>query len=507
MQLTYACHMTPDQLLAAVDLGSNSFRLEIGRLDHDQIQRVEYLKETVRLGSGFDEDRVLSDSSMQKGWDCLARFAERIRHFDPTRVRAVATQTLREARNREDFLNQGSKILGFPIEVISGIEEGRLIYQGVSHLLPHSNERRLVIDIGGRSTEIISGSGYSPLHVASYRIGSVSSSLKHFKDGEFSAQAFHRAEVAAQAILDEAVSQFPQTDWDVVYGSSGTVGAVADVLSASGWTDSLITIESLEWLKKCLIRSGHVDRVHLEGLKEDRKAVIGGGISALIAVMNVLNIQSLKVALGALRQGLLFDMLERSDEATDQREVSIRRLMRRFHVDTSQAQRVDQVAQFLFNQLAPIEHSKDAHRGTRRKLSWAAQLHEMGWVISHADHHKHGAYIIAHSEVLGFSDDELNRLGLLILGQKGKLKKINHDWSDERFSRMLLSLRLAIILCHARSMPEIKDIKLRQLSGQVSFVLTLPSRWAIQYPQSAHLLKLEQQSWEKTSNTLEVNFT
>lgn len=179
----------------------------------------------------------------------------------------MATQTLREARNRHEFLDAGSKILGFPIKVISGIEKGRLIYQGVTHLLPFSDERRLVIDIGGRSTEIMAGTGHSPQQVASYRVGSVSSSLKYFSEAEFSNQAFHRAEVAAKAIIDQAFSQFPNANWDMAYGSSGTIGAVSDVLSACGWGNSQITLEGLDWLKKCLIRAGHVDRVHLEGPK------------------------------------------------------------------------------------------------------------------------------------------------------------------------------------------------------------------------------------------------
>lgn len=501
--MSYACHMTASQLLAAIDLGSNSFRLEIGRLDHDQIQRVEYLKETVRLGSGLDEDRILSQTSMEKGWSCLARFSERLQGIPHSQVRAVATQTLREARNRDEFLSVGSQILGFPIEVISGMEEGRLIYQGVSHLLPQSVERRLVIDIGGRSTEVIAGVGYIPNKVASYRVGSVSSSIKHFKSGELSAQAFHKAEVAAQAILDDAWSQFPRSDWDIVYGASGTVGAVADVLNASGWPASQITREGLNWLTKCLLRAGHVDRIQIDGLKEDRRAVIGGGISVLRAVMDVLGIDTIVVAQGALRQGLLFDMLDRHVEAKDQREVSVRRLLHRFMVDQEQAQRVNQVAQFFFAQLVK-DAPQDEHHDARRKLAWAAQLHEIGSAISHADHHKHGAYIIDHAEVFGFSDDELHRLGMLILGQKGKLRKLDADWSDERFCRLLLSLRLAIIVCHARTLPQVDALMLTQHAHRMSFTLTLPQGWAEQFPQSTHLLQLEQQAWDKTSCSFEL---
>ena len=217
-------------LVAAVDLGSNSYRLEIGRYDHGQIHRTEYLKETVRQGNGLDEARNLTPEGMQRGWDCLARFAERLAGFKRAQVRAVATQTLREARNRDVFLAKARQILGFPIDVISGREEARLIYQGVAHLLPQSGERRLVVDIGGRSTELILGKQFDAKVMESYRVGSVAWSMKYFPQGQFTVQAFESAEVAAKAVLDEALNAYPRSNWDVAYGSSGTIGAVADVL-------------------------------------------------------------------------------------------------------------------------------------------------------------------------------------------------------------------------------------------------------------------------------------
>lgn len=226
--------MQDGTLLAAVDLGSNSFRLEIGRLDHRQIHRVEYLKETVRQGGGLDEDRNLTPAAMQRGWDCLARFAERLAGFPRHHVRAVATQTLREARNREDFITRGSKILGFPINIVSGPEEARLIYQGVARLLPQSDERRLVVDIGGRSTELILGRQFTPSTVASCRVGSVAWSARHFTDGALTRQAFESAETAAKAVLDEAIGSYQRGAWDVAYGASGTVGAVGAILAAAG---------------------------------------------------------------------------------------------------------------------------------------------------------------------------------------------------------------------------------------------------------------------------------
>ena len=251
--------MQNGQLLAAIDLGSNSFRMEIGVLEHGHIRRVEYLKETVRQGNGLDADRMLSQEAMQRGWDCLARFSERLSGFDPNFVRAVATQTLREAKNRDEFLSHAEKLLGFPIEVISGREEARLIYSGVVNLLPQSEEKRLVVDIGGRSTEIILGKGFKPKTMESYRVGSVKWSMKYFADGEFSASSFEWAEVAAKAVLDEALSLYPRNSWDVAYGSSGTIGAVADVLQAAGWPEETISREGLNWLKEKLIKSGDAD--------------------------------------------------------------------------------------------------------------------------------------------------------------------------------------------------------------------------------------------------------
>lgn len=262
--------------LAAVDLGSNSFRLEIGRYEFGHVQRVEYLKETVRQGNGLDEDRNLTRDAMERGWACLARFGERLAGFPRAQVRAVATQTLREARNREEFLSRGSEVLGYPIDVVSGPEEARLIYQGVARLLPQSDERRLVVDIGGRSTELILGEQFTPHAVASFRVGSVAWSQRYFAKGEFSAQAFLAAEIAAKAVLDEALETFRPDAWDVAYGSSGTAGAVGDILSAAGGSQGLITRDGLNWLRERLLRAQSADRLRLDGLKEERRAVIGG---------------------------------------------------------------------------------------------------------------------------------------------------------------------------------------------------------------------------------------
>ena len=302
-------------LLAAVDLGSNSFRLEIGRLDHGRIHRIEYLKETVRQGAGLDAERNLSAQAMQRGWDCLARFGERLASFETPRVRAVATQTLREARNCDEFLARAQSLLGFPIDVISGREEARLIYQGVARLLEPSEQRRLVVDIGGRSTELILGQGLQAQTLESYRVGSVTWSMHHFAEGQFTAQAFNTAEVAAKAVLDEAAALYRAETWDVAYGSSGTIGAVGEVLSAAGWPPGVITRDGLDWLLERLLKAQSAERLKLDGMKEDRRAVIGGGVSVLRAVFELLDIQEMQVAKGALRHGVLYELIEGNNDA------------------------------------------------------------------------------------------------------------------------------------------------------------------------------------------------
>jgi exopolyphosphatase / guanosine-5'-triphosphate,3'-diphosphate pyrophosphatase len=487
--------MQDGSLIAAVDLGSNSFRLEIGRLDFGQIRRVEYLKETVRQGNGLDEARNLTAEAMDRGWACLARFAERLAGFSAAQVRAVATQTLREARNREVFLDRARTILGFPIDVISGREEARLIYQGVAHLLPQSSERRLVVDIGGRSTELTLGQQYRAEVMESYRVGSVAWSMKYFPEGQFTEAAFARAAVAAQAVLDEALSAYAPGSWDVAYGSAGTIGAVADVLAAAGMGHGELNRSGLLWLESQLLQARSADRVRLAGLKDDRRPVIGGGLSVLRAVFDLLGIETMQTAQGGLRHGVLYDMLDREHADTDVRASTVTRLASKFEADAAQGQRVGRVACALFAQLGAGRRGHE-HETHGRELAWAAQLHEIGTLISHSDAHKHGAYILDNADAPGFAHSEQHRLGLLVLGHRGKLRKLEADFSDAVFMQQLACLRLAVILCHARRDPQLRGLVL-SASGNV-IALTLPSQWAQAYPQSAHLLREEVVAWQKT---------
>lgn len=482
-------------LLAAIDMGSNSFRLEIGQLAQGRYRRIDYLKETVRLGAGLDDDGFLTGEAMDRGLACLGRFAQRLNGVAPWQVRAVATQTLREARNRDAFLARGRSALGLPIEVISGREEARLIYAGVARLQP-SERPRLVVDIGGRSTEMILGRGRRPVRAESFQVGSVSLSMKYFADGRFSESAFRKAQVAAGAELEEALAPFAPAHWEEALGSSGTVGAVSQLLAASKVTDGRITPDGLRWLMEQCLRAGHVDRLALPGLKEERRAVIAGGLAILYTLAVHFGIDELLAARGALRQGVIFDLDERlraaaeDDRGHDIRDVSVRDLQRRYGVDTAQAQRVQQVAGALHARVQP----RAAH-DARRELQWACALHEVGMMVSHHDHHRHSAYVLAHVDAPGFSQSQQRRLAELVLAQRGGLRKVEASLAQEDFAWQVLCLRLAIIACHARGDIEPDALQLRR-SGNVA-TLTVPASWADTHPRTMHLLAEELGAWER----------
>jgi exopolyphosphatase/guanosine-5'-triphosphate,3'-diphosphate pyrophosphatase len=496
-----------ETLLAAVDLGSNSFRLEIGRYDNGQIYRVDYLKEAVRQGGDLDAERNLTPEAIERGLKCLARFAEAIKNFPKQNVRAVATQTLREAKNRDVFLKLAKKALGYDVEVISGVEEARLIYQGVSRLLPQSDERRLVIDIGGRSTEFILGKHLNAQTTDSLRVGSVTWSLKYFADGQLSEKNFERAEIAAESFLDAVADNYQPAYWDVAYGASGTVGAIAEILVAAGFAEDTVTRKGMAWLRAQLIKAKTIDKVELVGLKEDRKAVIAGGLSVLIGIFDLLKLDTMVVAKGALRHGLLYDMRQDDAVSKDLRDASINLLITRFGVNKNHAANVAKVALSFFNLLASNtlgdEKNNEDLRKLKQKLGWAALCHEVGSAISHSESQKHGAYIVDNTELMGFSQSELHRLSLLVLGHSGKLKKLDADFSDEGFIYQLISLRLAVIFCHSRSMPVLKNITFERAEN--TFLLSLPSAWQQAFPQTSYLLEEEVLAWNKTNWSLIVS--
>jgi exopolyphosphatase / guanosine-5'-triphosphate,3'-diphosphate pyrophosphatase len=488
-----------DAPLAAIDIGSNSFRLETGQLLRGQYRRLTYLKETVRLGAGLDADGVLTDDAAERGLDCLRRFALTLTGFTAAQVRAVATQTLREATNRDAFLRRAQATLGFPIEVISGREEARLIYAGVAHLQP-SDRPRLVIDIGGRSTEMILGRGERPLEAESFAVGSVSLSMRHFPDGVMSAERFRSAQVAAGAELEEALAAFAPGRWEEALGSSGTVGAVSQLLAAAGRDQGVITPANLQWLIGRCLAAGHIDKIDLPGLKPERRPVIAGGLALLYTLCVQFGIERLTSARGALRQGVIVDLHERlaaqhgaAPRATllgDRRNASVAELQRRFEIDGAQAARVRAVALALYRGVAP-EETEGA-----RELGWAADLHEMGLMVSHHDHHRHSAYLLAHVDAPAFSQTQQRQLAAIVLGQRGGLRKIEAPLTERRFALQVLALRLAAIKCHARGAVREDALALEADGGTVR--LRFSEAWAASHPRTLYLLQEESQAWARS---------
>ncbi|MBK1612481.1 exopolyphosphatase [Rubrivivax gelatinosus] len=490
-----ADNTSPDLPLAAVDMGSNSFRLEIGQLQRGRYRRTEYLKDMVRLGAGLDDQRLLTEEAVQRGLDCLRRFSSRLVGFAPAQVRAVATQTLREARNRDAFLLRAQEALGHTIEVISGREEARLIYAGVAQLQP-ADEPRLVVDIGGRSTELILGRGRTPVTAESFAVGCVSLSLRFFADGRMTADAFRGARVAAGAELEEALEPFAPRHWQQALGSSGTAGAVSQILAAAGVSDGRITTAGLAWLEQRCVAAGHVERLDLPGLKPERRAVIPGGLAILQTLAENFGIETLWPAKGALRQGVIVDLHERltalkRTRPTDMRDASVRELQRRFGVDQKQARRVATVAQALFDGVMPAADAE-----SRRELGWACDLHEIGLMVSHHDHHRHSAYLLAHVDAPGFSQSQQRRIGQLVLGQRGGLRKIEDALTSEALTWQVMCLRLAVIKCHARADVDADALQLRERGRDAT--LAYDAAWARAHPRTAYLLEEEAQSWARS---------
>ncbi|VVE75430.1 exopolyphosphatase [Pandoraea anapnoica] len=501
---------TPSPLLAAVDLGSNSFRLIIGRVEETsagtQIYQVDALREPVRLAAGLNAEKYLDHPSQQRGWDVLKRFGERLRGFHPDQVRAVATNTLRVAKNAQDFLGEAQRALGFPIEVIAGREEARLIYAGAAHSVPTCPGNRLVVDIGGGSTEFIIGQDYEPLIMESLYIGCVSHSRQFFPSGNVDEYAMKQAELAARREIQIISSAFREAGWSQAIGSSGTARALAELLEANGFNDGGVhglTRGGLERLKRALIKAENANRLKLAGLKQDRIPVLPGGLSIMLSVFNELEVDHMETTDAALRLGVMYDLLGRTQHQ-DMRAVTVEQFVRRYGVDRAQAERVGRLAVSLYRQL-PVDFdvvdgdaSDDAQDEGREEgealLNWASSLHEMGLSISHSAYHKHSAYIGSNADMPGFSRPDQARLAELLLGHVGKLGKLASqaqqvDW------QLLFCLRLAVLFCRRRTdaLPESIDVERLDDGFQVS----VPRAWIEANPLTDYSLQREAQEWEK----------
>ena len=472
--------------LAVVDLGSNSFRLEIGRVEGNQIYRLDTQRETLRIGAGLDARGNLTSVARRAALACLARFGERIAGFPASAVRAVATNTFRVARNAGPFLAQAERVLGFPIDVIAGNEEARLVYLGAAHVLPASANPRLIVDIGGGSTEFIVGRGLEPQVLDSLNIGCVGMSRRFFTDGSLEADAFAAAETAARAEIEAIARDFERARWHDAYASSGTALALAEILEQNGLSAGGITPEGLARLRQRLIAARHVGRVQLAALKPERAPVLAGGLAIMIAALSELRIARINPVGGALRLGVLYDLLGRSVEH-DARDATVEQFMTRYHVDQGHARRVAAMALALFRDARP-----NARRDAARQLERAALLHETGFSVSHTAFHKHSAYILRNADMPGFSAGEQLRLAWLVFGCRGGLAKAAEMLDDPEFRAQLCALRLAVIVHHAHRPLDPPRTRL-SIGSRIRFVV--PMRWLARHPLTGHLLRREAEEW------------
>jgi len=442
----------PSNIFAAIDLGSNSFHLIIAKEINGQIQVVDRIKEMVRLASGINENNCLTEEIMETALACLSRFGQRLVDIPGDNVRIVGTNTLRKAKNSSAFIVKAEQALNHPIEVIAGREEARLIYLGVAHGQPDQDNKRLVMDIGGGSTEFIIGQGFEQNLTESLHMGCVSMTLQAFKNGKLNEKNFSKAILAAELELRSIRQEYLSTGWQDSIGASGSIKAVGQVLSEQ-FEQSYrgITIEGLMWLKQEMISQKKIEKLTLPGLSPDRAAIFVGGVAILIATFRMLQIDLMKVSDSALREGLIFDMLGRKSPE-DVRLRTIEHFKQQYHVSQAQVDRVTDTALILFNSLKDIWHLDD---GAKQELEWACSVHEVGLSIAHNQYHKHGAYILNYADMPGFSKAEQKRLAVLIRSQRGKVPLSElQDFSAHFYHQIIFQviiLRLAILFNRGRT--------------------------------------------------------
>jgi exopolyphosphatase/guanosine-5'-triphosphate,3'-diphosphate pyrophosphatase len=470
----------PD-ILAAVDLGSNSFHMVVARYTHGQLVILDRLREMVRLGAGLEPDGRLNKEVSSRAIACLERFGQRLRDMRPDHVRVVGTHVFRLAKRKEAFVERAREALGHPIEIVSGIEEARLIYSGVSHTSPAGSGRRLVCDIGGGSTEIIIGEGLQPLDLESLQMGCVRLSEEFFADGRLSQKRMQRARVAARQAIEPYQAAFRRRGWEEAVGSSGTVRAIGDCVRELDPDATSIGAEGLDKIVAALGNIEHIRDLELTSLTDDRKLSFAGGVAILAEVFDQLGIESMKVADGAMREGLLYDLLGRyTDE--DARERTVRSMQERYHVDLAQAERVEETAAQFLEQVEEAWSLSDP--ATELILRWAARLHEIGLDVAHSGYHRHGAYLLANADMAGFPREEQKLLAIMVGSHRRKpaieeKDELTSPW-DKRAPAMTLLLRLAVLLNRGRSTVALPEIKL--LPRPDALEVRFPPGWLDDHP-------------------------
>lgn len=475
-------------MLAAVDLGSESFHMVVAREQHGQLVIIDRLKETVRLASGLDDERMLDAASQQRALACLARFGQRLEGFSEQRVRVVGTSALRRARNSRAFRNRAEKVLGHRIRIINGREEARLVYLGVAQSLALDDSYRLVIDIGGGSTELIIGSGVRPIKRESLELGCVVMTEEFFDDGRLTSKRFRRARLAARLAVEPIEKTYRDTGWDAVIGCSGTLRAVAELARTNGYCDDFLTREAIESLVGVVTDAGHVDNLHeyldFGSLGDRRKTIFPGGLACIAGLYDELQIHELSVSDKALREGLLFDLQGRLHDE-DIRDRSVSAICEHYRLDQVHSGRIRKTALAFLDQVADSWNLHDSLY--RELLGWAAQLHELGLSVSHSKYHKHGEYLMLHTDVAGFTDDEQIALATLIRNHRRSIHKPAYELLAKDLGsaclRLTWILRLAVLIHRNRIHGPTSGIKLD--ASKRKLTVNFPAHWLTSHPLTA----------------------
>lgn len=491
------------ELMAAVDMGSNSFHMVVARMEHGEPRVIDRLRDTVRMAAGLRADGSLDAVHRSRALACLARFGQRIAGVPSMRVRAVATNTVRQLASPQTFLTSAEAALGHPVEVVSGREEGRLIFLGTAHDLPASREPRLVIDVGGGSTEFIIGRGLAPLHTESVQAGCIASTLRFFPGGKITPARWQQALSEIGVLLQQFAEDYRESGWQDAYGSSGTTKSIGAVVQAMKFSDDGITAESLAALRDALIDQGRIDTLKLPGLASERAPIFAGGVMIMEAAFDALGIQRLRVCESSMREGLLWDLIGRAG-GSDPRTDSIDALAARYGVDRAQARRVEATALMLFDQVA---HSWKLDADAREWLSWASRVHEIGLAIAHSQHHHHGAYILRHADLAGFSRQEQELLAAVVELHRRKPDKSIASALPLRYrtlARYITALlRLAVLFRRARRPESLPQMQLTASSK--SLRLKLPAAWFEQHPLTEADLQQEKSPMAELGVKLDIS--
>lgn len=488
------------QTIAAIDIGSNTLHLLVASLDGEKITPIDSLKQTVRLASGLDHQNNLSIEKIYEAAESLKIFGQRIKDFDPRNVKCVGTNTLRKAKNSNLFLAHAEQALGFPINIIGGREEARLVYQGVARSIAQTKMLRLVIDIGGGSTEFIIGQDNRPILMESLNIGCVNFTQKYFSSGKISNSKVNKAILAARQHIEWICDEYIDLGWQEVIGSSGTIKSIASILEFHYQLHGVIDLKHLNKLLKKLIKFKYIENIELEGLSSGRLPIIVGGVCVLKAIFEEFNIKKMVTSKGALREGLLFDMLDTA-EGRDIRTITISHMIKQYSVDKKQVRLTKDIAAVLMQQLG-LAHKKDIHN----LINWSIDLHEVGLNISHINAAQHSAYIVEQSDMPGFSREFQNTLGTLLRLQRGKIKKklIQSNYRyHKKLSLLILVMRLAIMLTRGRDRVDLS--KLNVIKSKRNIKLEFPEQFLAQHPLIIADLYQEQKELGKLDIFLEFS--